>query len=422
MKNYNEFLADLSTLISINSEESTPLPNKPFGEGIYLALNAFLDIAKRMGFETFNYDNYMGEVRFGQGQEIGVIGHLDVVPAGIGWNTPPYQLTKIGDTFYGRGLSDDKGPLLIFLYALKELKDSGKPINKTFRLFVGCDEESGWKDLDYLKTKTTIPEYGFSPDGNFPVSYSEKGTAKITFILPKLNQFTCLSGGTVVNAVCALATAKTTEKGVDLTLLKKHGLTLNNGVITSVGKSAHGSQPQLGINALVNLFKYFSAMGEDVDKVINTVLNPAPFFSKLVNEQGKTTLSAGLLSEDENSVYITCDLRVPAPFTFEDAFAVLDTFNIPYQREKGHPPVMVAKDGWFVNALISAYNSVMGENLSPVPMGGSTFARAFEKGCAFGIEFPSKSCAIHEPNEFTTEKFIFDSYKIYLTALENLTK
>lgn len=420
MKNYNQFINDLSTLISINSEKTPSVIGKPFGEGVAKALETFLGIARRMGFETINYDNYMGEVRFGNGQEIGIIGHVDVVPAGTGWDTPPYQLTKKGDTYYGRGLSDDKGPLLVCLYALKELKDSNKPINKTFRLFVGCDEESGWQDVEYFNKHHSFPEYGFSPDGNFPVSYSEKGMAEITFTLPKLKGFSYLSGGTVVNAVCGTATAVADEKNIDKNLLEKYGLTLDGNKIISVGKSAHGSQPQLGVNAMVNLFKYFREFNEDVDTIIN--LLTTNFLQGLENEQGKTTLSGGLLFEDQKGVHITFDLRVPAPLTFLDAYSVLDKFGIPYTVAIRHEPVMVSKDGWFVNALISAYNSVMNENLSPVSMGGSTFARAFRKGCAFGMEFPNKSCGIHEPNEFTTEKYIRDSYKIYLTAFENLIK
>ena len=85
------------------------------------ALHYFLNLAKNFGFETKNYDDYAGEIIFGEGEEIGIIGHLDVVPEGEGWNTPPYELTKIDGIYYGRGVSDDKGLTLMNLYALKAL-------------------------------------------------------------------------------------------------------------------------------------------------------------------------------------------------------------------------------------------------------------------------------------------------------------
>ncbi|MBR5900153.1 MAG: M20/M25/M40 family metallo-hydrolase, partial [Clostridia bacterium] len=109
MKNYNEFIADLSSLVAINSVQGEKKRGKPFGEGPASALNTFLDIANRMGFKTKNYKNYIGEISVGKGEEIGVIGHLDIVPAGDGWDFDPFTLTEKDGYLYGRGVEDDKG-------------------------------------------------------------------------------------------------------------------------------------------------------------------------------------------------------------------------------------------------------------------------------------------------------------------------
>ncbi len=201
MNNFNEYITDLKTLISFKSVLSTPKADAPFGAGIKECLSFFLDLATKMGFETINYDNYAGEIAFGKGEEIGIIGHLDVVPIGIGWTTDPFTLIEKDGVYYGRGLSDDKTPLLSCLYALKELKDSGFSVNRKFRLIVGCDEESGWRDIEYLQTKTTLPKFGFSPDGNFPLTYAEKGIVEVSFSFPKLKNFTDVKGGTVDKTV-----------------------------------------------------------------------------------------------------------------------------------------------------------------------------------------------------------------------------
>ena len=105
---------------------------------------------------------------------------------GIGWNTDPFVLTKIDGVYYGRGVQDDKAPILACLYALKELKESGIAPKRKFRLIVGCNEESGWQDVEYIKKKTSLPEFGFSPDGNFPLSYAEKGILLVKIALPIL--------------------------------------------------------------------------------------------------------------------------------------------------------------------------------------------------------------------------------------------
>ncbi len=425
MNDFNNFILDLSTLISINTEKAPASEGAPFGGNIKNALNQFLSIAKRFGFTTKNYENYIGEVCFGaeDGQEIGIIGHLDVVPAGIGWNTPPYTLTKVGDTYYGRGIADDKAPMLLVLYALKELKDSNIPVNKKFRLFVGCDEESSWQDVEYFSKNYRFPTYGFSPDGNFPVTYSEKGMYVVTFKLNKLKNFSFLNGGTVVNAVCAYATAKASEQGIDIEKLNKRGLKLNGDVIESVGKSAHGSQPQLGTNAMKALFEYFVDMGEDLQKVVDYIFNDKANLFANQTQQGKLTLSAGLLNQTQDNITITCDVRVPAPMTAKQVFDIIDTFGIEYEYVEKHPPVMVEKDGWFVQALLSAYKSATGdENATAMAMGGSTFGRAFEKGCSFGMDFPNCSNGIHQPNEHVSEKELITAYEIYKRALFNLAK
>ena len=56
---------------------------------------------------------------------IGVLGHMDVVPAGDGWNTDPFEGVIADGRITGRGVLDDKGPVIAALYAMKALKDSG---------------------------------------------------------------------------------------------------------------------------------------------------------------------------------------------------------------------------------------------------------------------------------------------------------
>ena len=113
MENYNSFINDLKTLISCKSVLGESCDGAPFGSGVKDALVCFLNIAKGMGFTVTNHNGYIGEVTFGNinapiVDEVGIIGHLDVVPTGIGWQTPPFELTLKDGFYYGRGLVDDK--------------------------------------------------------------------------------------------------------------------------------------------------------------------------------------------------------------------------------------------------------------------------------------------------------------------------
>lgn len=422
MKNFNDYFENLKTLISFKTVAAAPAENAPFGEENKKALNFFLNLAKSFGFETINYDNYAGEVFFGEGEEIGIIGHLDVVPVGIGWESDPFTLTEKDDFLIARGIMDDKGPTLLALYALKELKDSGTPVNKKFRLFVGCNEETGWKDAEYLKSKTKMPEYGFSPDGNFPVGYAEKGITVVDFSIPTLKNFKNIKGGTVINAVCDYVCAETSDAGINLELIEKYGLQLSGNKIESFGKAAHGSTPHLGKNALKPLFEYFYEMGEDVLPVLDYLIYDKANIFGIKNEQGCVTISPDLIKEENGKIIISCDCRIPAPIKPIEIYSIFDTFGLNYNCIEKHSPMMVDKDGWFVSALANAYNTVMGETAAPATMGGCSFARCFEKGCAFGPDFKTYETNIHDANERVLKSDLIKAYEIYKQTLFSLAK
>lgn len=79
-------------------------------------------------------------------------GHYDVQPAlkEDGWSTEPFELTQKGEILYGRGATDDKGPVMGWLNVLQAHKELGLeiPVNLVF-CFEGM-EESGSEGLDGL--------------------------------------------------------------------------------------------------------------------------------------------------------------------------------------------------------------------------------------------------------------------------------
>lgn len=81
-----------------------------------------------------------------------VYGHLDVQPALIedGWDTEPFVLTERDGKLFGRGSTDDKGPVLCWLHAIEGFQTLGidLPVNVKF-IFEGM-EESGSEGLDEL--------------------------------------------------------------------------------------------------------------------------------------------------------------------------------------------------------------------------------------------------------------------------------
>ena len=181
---FDDLVNSLSKFIQFDSSLKPAEGEYPFGKETADCLAYFLSLAEEMGFETHNYDNYVGEVVFGTGEEFAILAHLDVVPAGSGWKYPPFggvindDISNggvIGKKIWGRGAMDDKGPAMVCLYALKALKDEGfKPCRK-IKLIVGCNEECGWKCIEHYKKVAHMPDEGFTPDADFPVIYAEKG-------------------------------------------------------------------------------------------------------------------------------------------------------------------------------------------------------------------------------------------------------
>ncbi len=141
----DEFIQGLKKIIAIESVKGKKKINAPFGTGPKKTLTETLKLAKELGFKTAIINDAVGYAQLGDDNEhyIGIVGHLDVVPAGSGWTYPPFDLTLKDGIFYGRGVLDNKGPILANLYALAALKRMNFPLTKTIRIIFGTDEESG---------------------------------------------------------------------------------------------------------------------------------------------------------------------------------------------------------------------------------------------------------------------------------------
>jgi len=135
-KDKESFIKDLTTLIQIHSvlQEYKPQDVYPFGADIQQALDSMLAIGKRDGFHTFSIDNYAGVIEVGDGEEVGILGHLDVVPVQDGWIYGPFSATIEDGKMIGRGVNDDKGPTMAAYYAMKWIKESSIPLKRKLRL------------------------------------------------------------------------------------------------------------------------------------------------------------------------------------------------------------------------------------------------------------------------------------------------
>lgn len=140
-----------------------------------------LQLAQSLGMETRNLEGEVGIIRYGRAKEtIGIFAHADVVEA----KPQAFVFTKERNFFYGRGVVDDKGPLLACLFVLWGLIESKISFRYSVLIVIGTNEEVDMKkDLDIFFRYEKEPIASFVPDSYFPMVFQEEGIAdfKIEF-------------------------------------------------------------------------------------------------------------------------------------------------------------------------------------------------------------------------------------------------
>ena len=62
------------------------------------------ELAERDGFSTHDVDHIAGRIEAGQGRRcLGILCHVDVVPAGDGWDSDPFDPVVTDDAIIARG-------------------------------------------------------------------------------------------------------------------------------------------------------------------------------------------------------------------------------------------------------------------------------------------------------------------------------
>ena len=173
---------DLQKLVEIPSVVSDPIEGKPYGEDSAAALDKTMELCKDAGLKVLNCDYHLIHADLGENPKLGILAHADVVRPGEGWSYPPFTCTIVGDRIYGRGTTDDKGPLIGALYAMKCIQDLNIQLKSGVRLLVGGAEETGKRiDLTYYHDRHEFPPNIVALDGEFPVVNAEKGIVRVAY-------------------------------------------------------------------------------------------------------------------------------------------------------------------------------------------------------------------------------------------------
>lgn len=445
LKKYEQESIDaLRPWIQIDSvyDESTSTKEKPFGEGVSKALEYIACLAEKEGFNVDRCNGYCTEISFGEGDLIAIYAHADVVPISGKWTKVPFGAEIVDDIMYGRGTSDDKGPAMAAFYALKALKENNLINDYKVSLVIGGNEESGSRCLEYYfhTLHKPYPKYGFTPDGNFPLIYGEKGITGYSHTMNlNLKDVISIKAGVASNSVIDEARAKVNKNSLSKESLDAYfsstkatySLTQYEDYdeLVVYGKSSHGSMPLLGVNAGLHLLEYLANKDNltDLKRVCKAYLETdGKEFDTFV--EGKylheTTYNVGLMEYSNNKLEMIVNFRYPENCDPKEIEAKLIALNLGEIKFYGYGETLLFEpETPFIQTLLKVYQEETGDYKTPImTIGGGTYAKETKNSVAFGSAFPGRNDKIHSPDEEIHISDYLSSQSIYARAIYELGK
>jgi len=311
--------------------------------------------------------------KFGEGDHLCFAGHVDVVPAGDGWDTDPYKLVEKDGYLYGRGTQDMKSGVAGFTQALKETEN----FNGTLSLLLTSDEEGDAyygtvKVLEYLEKEKMLPDY----------------------------------------AVVAEPTCE--ENFGDAIKVGRRGSI--NGYLTLKGKQGHAAYPEKAINPIHNLApRLLNMAGVDLD-------NGDEFFSP--SKFVVTDIRAGMqvTNVTPNELKMMFNVRNTTLTTQKEVreFVAKNLDGLEYELKltQGSYPFKTDTDTKVVENIDKAIETITGLKPKHSTAGGTSDARFMAPKGIKVIEFGVKNDTIHSVNERTTAKEVEDLYLVFKNLIE----
>ncbi|MFA4839992.1 MAG: ArgE/DapE family deacylase [Candidatus Neomarinimicrobiota bacterium] len=305
------------------------------------------------------------------GKRLMMPAHMDIVPAGEGWDTDPFDVVERDGKLIGRGTLDNKGPLASILVAAEVIKNLGidKELDGEIMIAALSDEEATDPDgTDYgigylLDEKLIDPTFAIIPDigGNMKeIDVAEKGRAVFK--------------------------------------------------ITAFGKQAHGSTPERGINAVFMMAKMVCELEKlKLDYQVHPVL-------------GHPSLNLGEIhgGAAPNIVPGTCliyiDIRTVPGMTKESVVRQLQSCadSVPngkfkIETQAWSEPHAIDPDNVLVHSIQRNALDVLGFEPKTFGMGGGTFAKGLNLNGVIAVGWgPGDDEAFHVSNEFVSIDQLID--------------
>lgn len=435
----DEFLHLLKEWVAIPSAFDADSRNEsqPFGLGVSEALAWWKNLGDRAGLSTLDVDGHAVHIEYGSGDEIVyVFGHCDVVPAGEGWHHPPYQLTRSGDKLIGRGVMDDKGPMIAAWLALEILRELKLPLHRRIRLVAGGNEETGFRCIRRYFQSQPHPTFAFTPDAKFPVIYGEKGSLLVHITAPVDQPALTVRCGSVVNTIPNMARISGLSLATSAWCLAE-GFTLiaeRHDHYQLHGRGGHSSKPESCLNPI-------QATSLLLDQLHHTGWSAQ--LREITDEQygqsgvrlgldqpgecGKILLVPTVLNIANGEMRLTLNVRYPENLNADTIYQRLTGWSAHWPAsnvtmEPVKSPSLYPPDSPLVRTLHDIYVRHTGDRSHPSrTTGAGSYASEMRNAVIFGCEFPDGSSGnTHGADEFGSLCRFISAIGMYAEALYQL--
>lgn len=454
IQSYSGMLIDsVCKSIRIPSLYSPEDADFPYGVEIERAACHARKTAHELGFRTIDVDRMVSWAEYGNSDEVvAVMGHLDIVSPGKGWSFDPYAGTVEDGYILGRGSQDDKGPLFSSLFALKAVADLNFPLQRKIRIIFGVDEETGlMRDVETYLKKEGVPVMAFTPDGEYPIVNTEKGTIKAKAV-KKFSENTSkthimkLKGGESLGSVPAYAYAVLKGQLWILTQMRKdiEELTakLSWNVSCSIeddtmkisvfGKASHASLPDLGENAIARLLFILALLDiEDEQRcyvrfLVDSIGEKTNGSGLGINAEhphsGNVSINLALAEADRHGMEIQIGVYIPAnTIEFEAACSKLKKLFKAHGCEmeiiSKISPMYVSEENILIKTLQAGYFKATGKKPRLLSMCGSTYSKKMPNMVPFGATFSGEDDRAHAVDERLLISNLLESARIMAYAI-----
>lgn len=446
-ENWEEIVEEIGKLVAIPSvaDFTHATPEDPSGTAAHDALRAAVDLAERLGFNAYDDQGEIGIADLPGESEttLAMICHADVVAPGVGWTSDPWTMQRRDGFLVGRGVLDDKGPLVISLYAMRFFKNWNLPY--TLRMLIGTNEETGtMRDVRYYLQHYPAPAFLMTADDMFPVCYGEKGgfDALITsrrFSGGNIIDFT--TGESPVNAVPSQAVMVVRADADQLPQVENIDI-IHEGEYTRLvarGRGGHASMPEGTVNAINLLVKYalrYNLCTEEenaflrmASRIMDSTDGSSIGIDTCDGYFDPLTCIAGTIHFEGGQLKLTLDIRFPTSTDKHDLMVKLAPVAAEGEAVLENillmEPFLMDPESPAVQLTAQAYYDATGREGEPFTIGGGTYAREFPCAVSFGPEdpydeYPAWVGPMHGADEGIPEEALKRAMRVYILAIKRL--